>query len=100
MPKISNARVSDYNPDLEIGDTLDAIEGQDVTIASVSFDPRQGKNGDYDLCIITLDDGRIFHTGSPIIAKRLEKVTNFPVLAKFQLVKSQSDSRKTYWHVS
>ena len=93
--------VADYNPDSDIGSTLDDINGQQVTIAAVEFEERSGRNGPYALSIITLDDGRVFHTGSPVIAKRLSAVGSmFPVLATFNLVKSTQDPRKSYWTVA
>lgn len=92
-------RVGDYNPDEETGETLDKIEGEDVEIAGVSYTDRRGRSGNYTLSIITLSDGRIFHTGSPVIAERLARITEFPVVAKFSLVKSQSNPTQSYWNV-
>lgn len=98
--KASTTRtVSDFNPNTDIGQTLDEINNTQVEIASVTFEERNGRNGPYALSIITLADGRMFHTGSPVIAKRLGQVTMFPVLATFKLVKSTLDARKNYWTV-
>lgn len=95
-------RVGEYNPDIETGETLDAIENVEVEIASVAFDERRGKNGTYTLSIITLADGRIFHTGGAVVAERLAQIpsADFPVLGTFTLIKSQSNPRQSYWTVN
>lgn len=93
-------RVGEYNPDLETGDVLDPIEGQDVTVASVEYDERTGKKGPYTLAIITLDDGRKFHTGGAVVVERLRNVESFPVVAKFERVASTSNPGQKYWSVS
>lgn len=92
-------RVGDYNPDEETGEILDGIEGEDVEIASVTFSERRGRSGKYNLSIITLSDGRVFHTGSEVISERLARITEFPVVAKFERVKSQSNPSQSYWNV-
>ena len=94
-------RVGDYNPDIETGEVLDGIADTDVEIASVSFDPRNGKNGEYTLSIITLSDGSIYHTGSKVVAERLSAIplADFPVMAKFSLIPSQNNPRQSYWTV-
>lgn len=92
-------RVGDYNPDLETGETLDAIEGQEVEIASVAFDERNGRKGTYTLSIITLANGDIYHTGGPVVAERLAQVTEFPVTGTFRRVASASNPGQSYWTV-
>lgn len=116
-------RVGDYNPDIETGDVLDGIAGQDVEIAGVSFDRRNGKNGRYTLSIIELTDGKLYHTGSPVVAERLASLyglsiealneqldagapspsapaDTFPVAATFTKEQSQNDKTRSYWRVS
>jgi hypothetical protein len=102
MATPTRKRVGTYNPDIETGDVLDDIAEQDVVIASVAFDERSGQNGPYTLSIITLDDGRIFHTGSKVVSERLAQVPvgDFPVDAKFSLVASASHRGQSYWTVS
>lgn len=115
-------RVGDYNPDIETGETLDKIEGQEVQIASVSFDRRTGKKGRYTLAIITLDGGAIYHTGGSVVAERLaalfgyslERLNEeldagaptptapsdvFPVDATFHMEASASNPGQRYWTV-
>ena len=104
---VAPKRVSDYQSDLEAGDVLDSIEGIEVTVASVAFDPRTGKKrsdnptGEYVLAVITLDDGRIFHTGGKVVVERLGAIPpqDFPVLATFSMVKSSSNPGQSYWTV-
>jgi hypothetical protein len=116
-------RVGDYNPDIETGETLDSIAGQDVTIASIAFDRRNGKNGRYTLSVVTLADGTIVHTGSAVIADKLAGIFGmsgdelaaqldagapspvadadvFPVEATFAKETSQNDRTRSYWTVS
>lgn len=116
-------RVGDYNPDVETGETLDSIANTDVEIAGITFDRRSGKNGRYTLSVITLSDGRLFHTGSPVVAERLAAMYGmgsfddfialiesgrqpvaesgtFPVVARFTREKSQNDPTRSYWTVS
>lgn len=95
-------RVGAYNPDVETGDVLDDIANTDVEIASVSFDERKGKNGPYTLSIITLTNGNVYHTGSPVVAERLARVpaSDYPVMAKFTKEKSQNDPSRSYWTVN
>jgi len=108
---------------VETGDTLDAIAGQDVAIASVTFDRRNGQNGRYTLSVITLTDGSLYHTGSGTVADKLAGLFNlsgdalaaeldagapspvapanvFPVFAAFSKVASQSRRGQSYWTVS
>lgn len=115
--------VGDYNPDVETGEILDGIAGEAVEIASVSFDRRNGKNGRYTLSIIELADGKLYHTGSPVVAERLASLFGmsgeqladqldqgapspiapadvFPVGATFTKVQSQNDKTRSYWTVS
>jgi len=94
-------RVGSYNPDTETGDVLDDIANVEVEIRSVTFDTRRGRNGEYTLSIITLTDGRVFHTGGPVVAERLTAipVNEFPVLGTFSKVKSQNDPSRSYWTV-
>lgn len=103
MVKIGDAprkRVGDFNPDVETGETLDPIEGMEVDIASVEYDERTGRKGPYTLAIIHLTDGRIFHTGGAVVVERLRAVEDFPVLATFEKVKSESNPGQKYWTVS
>lgn len=115
-------RVGDYNPDIETGEVLDGIANVDVEISGITFDRRNGKNGPYTLSVITLSDGRVFHTGSPVVAERLAAIfeisgdelvnllsqgkqptptsDTFPVLAKFTRERSQNDPSRSYWTVS
>lgn len=93
-------RVADDNPDIETGELLDKIAGQDVTVASVLFDPRNGKKGPYELAVITLADGSVYHTGSAVVVERLRNVSRFPVVAKFEQVASASNPGQKYWTVS
>jgi hypothetical protein len=116
-------RVGDYNPDMETGETLDAIAGQNVTIASIAFDRRNGKNGRYTLSVITLADGKVYHTGSGTVADKLAGLFGlsgdslaaeldagaptpiaasdvFPVDATFEKAASQSNRGQAYWTVS
>lgn len=116
-------RVGDYSPDVETGEVLDGIANTEVEIAGVSFDRRNGKNGRYTLSIIALTDGRLYHTGSPVIAERLAALFGlgsfddfialiesgrqpvaesgvFPILATFTREKSQNDPTRSYWTVS
>lgn len=119
---VARKRVGDYNPDLETGETLDKIEGQDVTIAGVQFDRRNGKNGRYTLSVISLDTGALYHTGSGVIADKLAGIFGmngdelaaqldagapsptaepgtFPVDATFEKVESQSNRSQSFWNV-
>jgi hypothetical protein len=106
VAKIADApakRVGDYNPDIETGELLDKIEGQDVTIAGVTFDNRSGKKGPYTLAIITLDTGAVYHTGGAVVVERLRKVADengFPLVGKFEQVRSASNPGQEYWTVS
>jgi hypothetical protein len=115
-------RVGDYNPDVETGEVLDGIANVEVEISGVSFDRRTGKNGRYTLSVITLSDGRLFHTGGPVVAERLAALFGmsleqlneqldagtpspsasdaFPVLATFTKEKSQNDPTRSYWTVN
>lgn len=115
-------RVGDYNPDVETGEVLDGIANTDVEIASVSFDRRNGKNGRYTLSVITLTDGSLYHTGSPVVAERLAALYGlafddfialiesgrqpvaesgtFPIMARFTRERSQNDPTRSYWTVS
>lgn len=116
-------RVGDYNPDVETGEVLDGIANMEVEIAGVEFDRRNGKNGKYTLSIITLTDGRLFHTGGPVVAERLASLFGlsleqlveqldagapsptappdvFPVLATFAKEQSQNDKTRSYWTVN
>lgn len=116
-------RVGDYNPDVETGETLDSIANTDVEIESVSFDRRNGKNGRYTLSIIQLVGGKLYHTGSPVVAERLAALFGlgsfddfialvesgrqpvaesgtFPIVARFTREKSQNDPTRSYWTVS
>jgi hypothetical protein len=124
-PQQARKRVGDYNPDIETGETLDVIAGQDVTITGVSFDRRNGKNGRYTLSVITLDnkDHPLVHTGSPVVADKLAGLFGmsgdelaaqldagapspsdpgdvFPVDATFERVQSQNNRGQSYWSVS
>lgn len=94
-------RVGDYNPDVDTGETLDGIANVDVEIAKVTFDERRGRNGTYTLSIIELTDGKLYHTGSPVVAERLAAipVNEFPIIAKFERVRSQSNPSQSYWTV-
>lgn len=98
---VDRKRVGDYNPNAETGDTLDKIEDLEVEIESVAFENRKGRRGDYTLSIITLTDGRVFHTGSEVIAESLGKVPKnaFPVIATFSLTPSASNPGQSYWTV-
>jgi len=116
-------RVGDYNPDTETGEILDGIAGQEVSIARVDFDRRNGEKGKYTLSIITLDDGKVYHTGGPVVAERLAALFGyslerletemdagapsptatadvFPVMATFEKVASRSRSGASYWTVN
>lgn len=116
-------RVGDYSPDTETGETLDGIANRDVEIASVTFDRRNGKNGRYTLSIVTLTDGAVYHTGSPVVAERLAALFNmgsfddfialvesgrqpvadgdtFPIMATFTREKSKNDPSRSYWTVN
>jgi hypothetical protein len=115
-------RVGDYNPDMETGDVLDSIANIDVEIASVAFDRRKGRNGPYILSVITLADGKVYHTGGGVVAERLAKlfglsveeldamlsqgrspdapVNVFPITASFRLEQSQSNPSQKFWTVS
>lgn len=115
-------RIGDYNPDVEKGEVLDGIDGVDVEVASIEFDRRNGRSGRYTLSVITLTDGRVFHTGSPIVAERLAKLYEmasmddfvsliesgrqpaapdgtFPIIANFHREKSQSNPGSSFWTV-
>lgn len=119
----SRKRVGDYSPSIETGETLDAIANTDVEIASVEFDRRSGKNGRYTLSVIHTADGKIYHTGSPVVAERLAALFGmgsfedfialvesgrqpvaesgtFPIMAKFTREKSQNDPSRSYWTVN
>lgn len=100
--KPARKRVGDYNPDVETGEVLDEIANTTVVISSVAFDERSGRNGKYTLSIITLDNGKLYHTGSPVVAERLSAVpmNEFPVEATFVKVKSQNDPSRSYWSVN
>lgn len=102
MAKLPARRVGEYNPDVETGETLDTIEGTDIEIQSVAFEERRGRNGEYTLVIIETVDGKRYHTGSPVIAEKLGRVpsNDFPVLATFRRIQSQSNPRNSYWDVS
>ena len=116
-------RVGDYNPDTETGEVLDGIAGQEVEIASVDFDRRNGEKGKYTLSIITLTDGRVFHTGGSVVAERLAAIFGyslerldtemdagapsptapmdaFPVMATFTKEASRSRPGASYWTVA
>lgn len=100
-PAAPRKRVGDYNPDIETGDVLDDIANVEVTITSVAFDERNGRSGKYTLSIITLDSGKLYHTGSPVVAERLAAIplNEFPVAGTFHRVKSQNDPTRSYWTV-
>lgn len=102
MAERKRSRVGDHNPNIEIGDVLDGIADQEVEIASVAFDTRNGRNGEYTLSIVTLTDGKIYHTGSKVVAERLANVplSEFPVAATFHLQPSVNNPRQSYWTVS
>lgn len=114
-------RVGDYNPDVEAGELLDSIEGQEVTLTDVTFDLRNGKKGEYVLSVVTTDDGTVYHTGGAVVAERLGRALdvptieqlrdmlrngahpdrgNLPILATFRQEKSQSNPGQKYWTVS
>jgi hypothetical protein len=95
-------RVGDHSPEIATGDLLDAIEGIDVEIASVLFDNRTGKKGAYTLAVISLTDGRVFHTGGAVVVERLAAIPMeaFPILGTFTQVKSASNPGQSYWTVS
>jgi hypothetical protein len=116
-------RVGDYNPETETGELLDSIANTDVEISGVEFDRRNGKNGRYTLSIITLTDGRMFHTGGAVVAERLAAMFGmsleqlnaeldagapspaapsdaFPVLATFTKEQSQNNKAQSYWTVT
>lgn len=115
-------RIGDYNPDTETGEILDGIANTDVEIASMSFERRNGKNGRYTLSIITLADGKLYHTGSPVVAERLAAIYEMgfddfvaliesgrqpvapsgvlPIAAKFTREPSRNDPTRSYWTVS
>ena len=113
-------RVGDYNPDIEAGDLLDAIEGQEVTLTDITFDLRNGKKGEYVLSVVTLENGAKYHTGGAVVAERLSRAldvpsieelqlmlrsgahpsrTNLPILATFRQERSQSNPGQKYWTV-
>lgn len=117
-------RVGDYNPDIESGELLDAIEGQEVTLTDVTFDLRNGKKGPYVLSVVTVDDGSDtgakYHTGGAVVAERLARAldvnsieqlremlaagahpdrSNLPILATFRQERSQSNPGQRYWTV-
>lgn len=114
-------RVGDYNPDVEDGELLDEIEGQEVTISDVSFAMRNGKKGAYVLSVITLVDGKVYHTGGAVVAERLARALdvtsieqlrdmlaagahpdrgNLPLVATFTQERSQSNPGQKYWTVT
>jgi len=95
-------RAKTYVPDVEIGDTLDTIEGIDVEVASIGFESRSGKGEDYTLAIITLTDGRMFHSGSKPLTEFLGKVptSELPLWMTFTLTRSASNPTRSYWTVS
>lgn len=117
-------RVGDYNPDVEAGELLDEIEGQEVTLTDITFDLRNGKKGEYVLSIVTIespDGDKRYHTGGAVVAERLARAldvstieglremlragahpdrSNLPILATFHQEKSQSNPGQKYWTVS
>jgi len=123
-------RVGDYNPDLEVGETLDPIANTEVNIFSVTFDGRTGKKGPYILAIIEAgtsenrEDASLYHTGGQVVVERLAALfgipslevlqsdfigrgikpdtaaDTFPVLAVFSKEKSASNPGQSYWTVS
>lgn len=129
-PVTARKRVGDYNPDLEVGETLDPIANQEVNIFSVTFDGRTGKKGPYILAIIEAgtsekrDDASLYHTGGAVVVERLAALfgipsmetlqsdyiargihpetasDTFPVLAVFSKEKSASNPGQSYWTVS
>jgi hypothetical protein len=94
-------RVGDYAPLVATGELLDEIEGVEVTIAVISQHDRTGRSGAYVLTVITLDDGRIFHTGSPVIAEALSAIPeqDYPVVGTFARQRSASNPQQSYWTV-
>jgi len=114
-------RVGDYNPDVEDGELLDEIEGQEVTLTDVEFAMRNGKKGPYVLSIVTVESGAKYHTGGAVVAERLARALdvpniealkemlgagahpdrgNLPILATFSQERSQSNPGQKYWTVS
>lgn len=114
-------RVGDYNPDVESGELLDAIEGKEVTLTDVTFALRNGKKGPYILSIVTVEGGSVYHTGGAVVAERLARALdvanieelkamlaagahpdrgNLPILATFSQEKSQSNPGQRYWTVN
>jgi hypothetical protein len=96
--------IGQYLPSNENGPSLEesGLEGQTVTIIGVAFENRRGRNGDYTLSVITLDDDSVIHTGSGVIADQLGMVPPdaWPLTAVFTRVRSQSNPRQSYWSVS
>jgi hypothetical protein len=117
-------RVGDYNPDVEAGELLDGIEGQEVTLTDITFDLRNGKKGEYVLSVVTVataDGEAKYHTGGAVVAERLARALdvptieqlremlragahpdrgNLPILATFSQERSQSNPGQKYWTVS
>lgn len=102
-PKNKPASIGAFLPKSEIGQSLEdsGIENIEVTIVDVGFENRRGANGDYTLTTITLDDGTLIHTGSPVVAEQLGAVNprDWPLRAMFVRIRSQRNPRYSYWSV-
>ena len=84
-------KLAEFKTDL--GGNLSDVEGEVVVIDRVSFDPDRTLNGEKrTLTLITLADGRLFHSWSDAIARDLSQVPNdaFPISATFAKVRTKA----------
>lgn len=87
------------NPDNDA--ILEEIRDQEVTIAAVEIEVRQGKRRKYKVTTVTLDDGRSFTVVGGGVATPLGYLEpeDFPIGAVFYLEPSAYGEGEYYWSV-
>lgn len=78
-----------------IGDNLDDIENQPVTVTAISIDRRSLDSEMRDIAIIEIEGGKRYHTWSPYLVEKLTAISpdDLPAQGVFRRVDTRSGNR-------
>lgn len=83
------------------GEPLEGIEGQEVTVAKMEFTRRRLRDDpEAPFVVITLDDGREFHSWSAFLIEKLEQVPGDALPASTTFSQIETANRRKVWTLS